>query len=403
VNFEFFIAKRLTKRTQGRLSRPIVIIATLSIMLGSAVMILSVFVLQGFKKEIKEKVVGFSSHIQIVPYDYLSSQRQHPIILSPQEISKLKEVKNIKTISPFCTKGCVIKTKDDFQGIALKGIEPSQDDDFFKGYLVSGRFINYSDTNEVVISKSVADKLCLRLGDKMRAYFFVDNTYKARALKIVGIYSTGLSIYDEKFALCSMRLVQGLNGWTDNQVEGWGVWLKDYSLIAQSTQDIYAATDRDKDALPVQEMDSTLFTWLDLLDSNVVVIMVIMILVSIITITSTLLIIIFENTHTIGMLKSFGATSAMIMKIFLYNAGYIVLKGLIYGNLLAGSLAWLQKQFSLFALDQQSYYLSSVPIDISLWQIVLIDVATIIICLVTLLIPLRSITKISPLRSISFE
>lgn len=403
MNFEFFIAKRLTKRKDKRLSRPIVIIATLSIMLGIAVMILSVCVLQGFKKEIKEKIVGFSSHIQILPYNYATTSKTVPITLSLLEKSNLKKIENIKNIEPFCTKGAVIKTTEDFQGVIFKGVSSEFDTTFFNNYLLKGRFINYKDTNEVLLSKNIADKLNLHMGDKLRVYFFIDETYKARVFKIVGIYETGLSVYDEKFALCSMNILQNLNHWAPNQVEGYEIWLKDFSKISSSTQEIYSATDRDKDAIPVQEMDSTLFTWLDLLDSNVVVILVIMILVSIITITSTLLIIIFENMPTIGLLKALGAKNSTVMKVFFYNAGYIILKGLFYGNILALAIAFVQKKFAIFTLDQQSYYLNSVPISISFLQVVIINIATIAICFVALFIPLRSITKISPIKSIRFD
>ena len=403
MNFEYFISKRLSKQKGKTFSRPIIIIAILSISLGVAVMITSISVLQGFKSEIKEKIIGFGSHVQILPYQSYNSYDSQGISLSPQEEKTLRKHENIKSINPFISLGGLIKTKDDFQGVMLKGIDNNYDSNFFHNYLLSGRFLSKENINEAIISKHIANKLSLSLGDKLRIYFYIDNNYRARAMEVVGIYETGLSLYDEKIIICNIDQLRPLSSLKDNEVHGYEILLKDFSKQEESSEYIYNSTSHDKTILNIQEIEPNLFSWLNLLDSNVVVILLIMILVSIITITSTLLIIIFEKTQTIGILKSLGANNRSIIKIFLYNALNIILKGILYGNILALGLGYLQVRFKIFKLDQESYYLTSVPIEISFSQVMLVNLGTIIICFLALLIPARSISKISPIKSIRFD
>ncbi len=403
MNFEYFISKRLSKQKGKTFSRPIIIIAILSISLGVAVMITSISVLQGFKSEIKEKIIGFGSHVQILPYQSYNSYDSQGISLSPQEEKTLRKHENIKSINPFISLGGLIKTKDDFQGVMLKGIDNNYDSNFFHNYLLSGRFLSKENINEAIISKHIANKLSLSLGDKLRIYFYIDNNYRARAMEVVGIYETGLSLYDEKIIICNIDQLRPLSSLKDNEVHGYEILLKDFSKQEESSEYIYNSTSHDKTILNIQEIEPNLFSWLNLLDSNVVVILLIMILVSIITITSTLLIIIFEKTQTIGILKSLGANNRSIIKIFLYNALNIIIKGILYGNILALGLGYLQVRFKIFKLDQESYYLTSVPIEISFSQVMLVNLGTIIICFLALLIPARSISKISPIKSIRFD
>jgi len=405
MNYEYFIAKRLAKKTGKSFSRPIIIIATISISLGIAVMILSISILQGFKSEIKEKIIGFGSHIQIIPYNLKYSNDPQGMYFSKGEKKMIIGIENVKSIHPFVSKGGVIKTKSDFQGILLKGIDKDYDSNFFHHYLKNGRFINTSieKNNEAIISKSIADMLGLSLGNKLRVYFYHENNYRARAFNVVGIYETGLADYDEKVVVCGMNQVQSLNDWDENEVEGYEVMLKDFSLIDKTADEIYYTLGQDKTIQTIDEIEPSLFSWLDLLDSNVLVILVIMMLVSIVTITSTLLIIIFEKTNTIGILKGLGATNRSISKIFLYNASYIILRGLIFGNALALSLGFLQYKFQILKPDQDSYFLTSVPIEISVIQIIIVNIITILICIIALLLPARSISKISPIKSIRFD
>jgi lipoprotein-releasing system permease protein len=405
MNFELFIAKRLIKAKGKVFSRPIVLIATLSISLGIAVMVLSIFVLSGFKNQIKEKIVGFSSHVQIIPYNVSNSYLSNPIILNAEERGKLKNIKNIKSISPFVSKGGAIKTKTDFMGVFLKGIDKNYDTTFFHNNLKEGRNILTSkeSSSEAMISKTVANKLNLKLGEKIRVYFYIDENYRQRAFTIVGIYETGLGIYDEKVIVCDMHQLQSLNLWQENQVEAYEVMLKDFNRINESSEEIYYSLAQDKSIRTIEEIEPNLFAWLGLLDSNVIVILVVMMLVSIVIICSALLIMIFEKTHMIGVLKGLGATTNSIAKIFLYKALYIILKGIIYGNIIAIGISFLQKQYKVFSLDSQSYFLDSVPIEMDFRWVLIVNIAAVVICLLALLIPARSITRINPINNINTD
>lgn len=403
MNFEYFISRRLSKQRGKTFSRPIIIIAILSISLGVAVMITSISVLQGFKSEIKEKIIGFGSHVQILPFQAHNTYEIEGIELNDNEKTSLYSHPNIKSINPFVSKGGLIKTKTDFQGVLLKGIDQTYDSSFFHNYLVSGRFIKGENNSEAIISRNIANKLNLNLNDKLRVYFYIDNNYRARAFNIIGIYETGLSIYDEKVVICDINQIRILNNMDTNLAEGYEILLNDFSKLEETSSFIYNNTNHDKSILSIQDIEPSLFAWLELLDSNVILILLIMMLVSIITITSTLLIIIFEKTQTIGILKSFGASNKSIIRIFLYNALHIILKGIIYGNILALSLGYIQDRFKIIKLDQESYYLTSVPIEISLTQIITVNLISILICFFALLIPARSISKISPIKSIRFD
>lgn len=403
MNFEWFFARRLVKKKDKTFSKPIIAIAVLSICLGVAVMLISISVLQGFKSEIKEKIIGFGSHIQILPFQNYNAYEPIPISLSSEEREAIASHSNIKSINPFITKGGLIKTREDFQGVLLKGIDKDYDSSFFHNYLIEGRFLDNSNPNEVVVSRQIANNLDLSLGDKLRIYFYYNENYRVRALEIIGIYETGLGLYDEKIIICDINQTRVLNSMQGDEVEGYELVLHDFSKLDETSNYVYSSLDYDKSIMDIKTIEPSLFSWLELLDNNVIVILIIMSLVTIVTITSTLLIIIFEETQTIGVLKSLGAQNKAIIKIFLYNALNVVVKGLIYGNLLALTLGFVQDKYKIFKLDQESYYLSSVPIEISLSQILLVNIGSVIICMLALLIPARSISKISPIKSIRFD
>ncbi|MDR1725571.1 MAG: ABC transporter permease [Bacteroidales bacterium] len=404
MSYEFFIAKRLIKTKQSKFSRPIVIVATVSIALGITVMLLSVFVLTGFKSGIREKIAGFGGHLQIISYNVNNTYLSNPITLSFEEAEKIKNIPNVASINPFITKGGAIKTKNDFMGVVLKGIDNSYDTNFFAQNLIDGKLLNTNKpTNDILISKYITDKMNLNIGDKIRIFFYIDETYRQRTFTISGIYETGLGIYDEKMLICDMRVLQAINLWQKNEYEGYEINLKNFDKLSATAENIYYSLSQDKTIRTIQEIEPSLFAWLDLLDSNVAVILIVMILVSIVVITSTLLIMIFEKSTIIGILKGFGATTLSIMKIFLYKAVYVILKGLIYGNLLALTLGFLQNEYRLFSLNPQSYYLDHVPVKITFWWILLVNLLAIVVCTIALLVPAHSIAKISPINSIKNE
>ncbi len=406
MNFEYFIAKKLLKQKRKSFSKPIVGIATAGIALSIAVMLVSIGVLQGFKNQIKEKITGFTSHIHIIPFA-INTNNETTLTLSQKEITELyNKENNIKTISPYVLMGGAIKTKTDFHGIALKGINKDFDYNFFKENLKSGELPDYSkETNktQILISQTIADKLDIKIGDKIRIYFYINQNYKVRPFVVSGIYETGLGDYDNKFILCNAQVLQKLQQWEENQYSGYEIKLKDFTKLNQSAETIYHTLPQDKDIQTIEEMEPNLFAWLSLLDSNVILILVVMAFIAIITSCSTLLIMIFEQTKHIGIFKSLGATTQSIIKIYLYKSLYIVGRAMLIGNAVALSLMWLQEKYKFIKLDQESYYLDSVPIEFSLIAIVGVNIASIAICMFTLIFPARNISKINPMDNIKFE
>ncbi|MBO5844945.1 MAG: ABC transporter permease [Bacteroidales bacterium] len=406
MNFEYFVAKKLLKQKRKTFSKPIVSIATAGIALSIAVMLISIGVLQGFKNQIKDKITGFTSHIHLVPFAINTNNTSNYFTLSKQEIDNLYKEENIKTIDPYVLAGGAIKTKTDFHGVALKGVEPGYDTIFFKENLKSGSLPDYSKTenkNQILISQTIADKLDIKIGDKIKIYFYIDQKYRVRPFTIAGIYETGLGDYDNKFILCNVKILQKLYSMQENQYSGYEVKLKDFAKLNQSAQNLYTLLSQDKDLQTIEEMEPSLFAWLDLLDSNVILILIVMTFIAIITSCSTLLIMIFEQTKHIGILKSLGAKTSSIIKIYLYKSLYIVARAMLIGNGVAITLMYLQQNYKLIKLDQESYYLDSVPIEFSVFAIVSVNLASIIICMASLIFPARNISKINPMENIKFE
>lgn len=406
MNFEYFVAKKLLKQKRKSFSKPIVGIATAGIALSIAVMLVSIGVLQGFKNQIKEKITGFTSHIHIIPFA-INTNNENTLTLSQKEITELyNKENNIETINPYVLMGGAIKTKTDFHGIALKGINKDFDYSFFKENLKSGELPDYSNVKnktQILISQTIADKLNIKIGDKIKIYFYINQNYKVRPFVISGIYETGLGDYDNKFILCNAEVLQKLQQWKEDQYSGYEVKLKDFAKLNQSAEIIYHTLPQDKDIQTIEEMEPNLFAWLSLLDSNVILILVVMAFIAIITSCSTLLIMIFEQTKHIGIFKSLGATTQSIIKIYLYKSLYIVGRAMLIGNAVALSLMWLQEKYKFIKLDQESYYLDSVPIEFSLIAIVSVNIASIAICMFTLIFPARNISKINPMDNIKFE
>jgi lipoprotein-releasing system permease protein len=407
MNFEYFVAKKLLKQKRKTFSKPIVSIATAGIALSIAVMLVSIGVLQGFKNQIKEKITGFTSHIHIIPFSVNPSSQDNVIHLSKQEIAKLqKQEANISVINPYVLAGGAIKTKTDFHGVALKGIENDFDLTFFKENLKAGKLPDYTkkeNQTQILISQTIANKLDIKIGDKIRIYFYINQNYKVRPFIVSGIYETGLGDYDDKFILCNANVLQKLQNLQKNFYHGYEIKLKDFTKLDQSAQNIYNNLSQEKNIQTIEEIEPNLFAWLGLLDSNVILIIVVMTFIAIITSCSTLLIMIFEQTKHIGILKSLGATSSSIIKIYLYKSFYIVGRAMLIGNAVALTLMLLQQKYKFIKLDQESYYLDSVPIEFSPIALIAINLTCIIICISTLILPARNISKINPMQNIKFE
>lgn len=387
-------------------------IATFGIALGLAVMIVAVAIVTGFKQEISNKVVGFGSHIQLVNMDSNTSYETTPVdkdLPVTSDISRLPEVKHVQA---FGIKAGIIKTQENIQGAVLKGAGPDYDFSFLNRSLVSGRPITVTDslrTNEVLISNAIASLLGLEVGDRFNMYFIQDPP-RARQFTIAGIYRTSLVEFDKLYVYADIKHVQRLNNWTPGQVSGYEVMLhsiRDAETATAKIRDL-AALDFSEDrsrlkTIPIQEKYSQIFDWLNLQDMNVAIIITLMLVVAGFNMISGLLILILERTNMIGILKGLGSVDASIRRIFLYQSGYLALKGLIWGNVIGLLLCFIQYRFNIITLDPESYYLDTVPIHFNLLHILLLNLGTLVSTVIFLLVPSMIIARVSPERAIRFN
>jgi len=406
MNTEQFIARRLIKGGPGSFSAPVIRIAITSVALGLAVMIVSVAIVTGFQRQVREKIVGFGSHIQIAKFDSNNSFEFEPISKNQPFYHKLEKTEGIKNIQVFATKAGIIKTSDQIQGVVFKGVGSDFDFAFFNDKLVSGKLFSTTDSTastSVIISKNLADLLKIKIGDPLRMYFIIDNLARARRFNVSGIYNTGLAEFDLKFIFGDIRQIQKLNSWNSDMVSGFDVYVNDFNELDKMGKVVYKEAGYDLNARTIRELYPQMFDWLDLQDMNVIIILVLMVLVSGMAMISTLLILILERTNMIGVLKALGARNLIIRRIFLYNAMYIIGKGLLYGNIAGIAICILQKQFSIISLPQESYFMSVVPINLDIIHLLLLNAGTLAACTLMLLLPSFIVTRISPVKAIRFD
>jgi len=409
MNTSLFIAKRLSiaKENNNNYTRPIIRIAILAIALSVFVMLLSVFVLTGFKNEISEKVIGFGSHIKISKFNNNQSFENDPINFNFKMYSEIESNEFVKDIHLYSTKAGIIKNNDEILGVVLKGVDHDYNWTFFKKNLISGKILSINDSlgeisDDILISESISKKLNLNLLDGLVMYF-VQKPSRVRKFKISGIYKTGLSDFDDIIIIGDIKHIQNLNNWNNQQIGGYEIMTKNFDKIQESTIIIDELIDYDLKAQNIKETNPQIFDWLKLQDLNVVVILILMLIVGSINMITSLLIIILEKSKFIGILKAIGATNWNIRHIFLYNSLYIVFNGLLWGNIFAIGFSLLQRKFNIISLDETIYFMNSVPIKIELLPFVLINIGTIVICYLILIVPSIIIAKISPAKSIRFE
>jgi lipoprotein-releasing system permease protein len=406
LNIEYFIAARIALKSERTFSKLIVRIAIIGVMLSLAVMMLSVAIIKGFKTEIREKVRGYIGDVRIFKFDLNNSFELSPFVPAPETISDLKKNPEVEYFQPYATKPAIISANDEVEGINFKGIDKTFNWDFIKRHLVSGTVIDFADsakaTRQIMISQFTADRLNLKTGDNFIMYFVQDPPRK-RPFKIVGIYNIGVEEIDKGFVIGDLNLIRRLNNWKANEIGGIEIRIKDFSKLRETSTGIYSNLEMKLKSESVQEYFPAIFTWLSLLDVNTNVLLILMMVVGVINMITALLIMILERTNMIGLLKSMGMTNVSIMKIFLYNAIYLVGIGLLLGNILGLGLAFLQQYTHIFKLDQSSYYLSYVPIELHFLDVLLLNLATVVICFLVLIIPSMLVSKISPLKAIRFK
>ena len=406
MNFPLFIAKRITTKSNRTFSKLIVRVAIAGIMLGLTVMILAVAVLKGFKNEIIEKQRGFSGDVITFQYDMNIAYDNIPISLNDSVRTGLKTMGNVESVQPFATKPGIINVNDEVEGVVLKGIDSDYDQGFLSEILVEGNTIDFENPDgantQILISRTLANRLNLKLGDDFLMYF-VQEPIRKRKFEIVGIFNLGVEDIDKTYIIGNLALIQRLNNWDENTVGGYEIHLHDFNQLVNSTSEIINSLPIDLRGMSIVEYYPEVFKWLDLLDVNTEVILILMVLVAVINMISALLIMILERTGMIGILKALGFSNGGIRKVFLYNSAYLIGYGLLLGNLVGLGLCMLQSTTRLFKLDEASYYVDHVPISISVTDVLLLNVGTLIICLLVLLIPSGLVSRINPVKAISFK
>jgi len=414
LNTELFIVRRLIGNKKGRrsFSRSIVAIATFGIALGLAVMIVAVAILTGFKKEISNKVTGFGAHIQILNLDSNLSYETVPVPAELPALDQIRSLEGVKNVQSFAIKAGIIKTGEEIYGAVLKGVDGSYDWDFITAHLTDGEIFRVQDsvrTNQVVISRITANLLHLKVGDQFTMYF-IQEPPRARTFEIRGIYSTSLEEFDKLYIYADIKQVQRLNDWHEGQVSGHEVILKEMRDLEKITEEVrdLVAFDFLEDGSrlkveTIQQKYTQIFDWLNLQDMNVLVLILLMLIVAGFNMISGLLILILERTNMIGILKGLGTTNASIRKIFLYQSAYLTLVGLLWGNLIGITICLLQKHLDIVSLDPSSYYLDTIPINLKLAHILLLNLGTMGITFLFLLFPSMIISRISPDKSIRFN
>lgn len=411
MNFEFFIARRIvaSKDYKSSISAPIIKIAIAAIALGVVIMLISIATGVGLQKKIRDKVSAFNGDIIISNFDSnFSDDSQAPISKQQDFYPTFTDVEGIKHIQVTASKGGVIRTPTDFEGVVVKGVGDDYNWEFFDEYLVEGRLPNYKDklNDEILLSSYLANRLNFELGDKVSTFFLQEESEqktRTRGFTITGIYNSGFQEFDEQFLLADIRHIQRLNRWKKDEVGAFEVFVTDFDDIRNIGNQVYDATPSTLNSITIRDKYATIFEWLDLFDFNIVLIIGIMILIAGINMITALLVLILERTQMIGILKAMGTTDWGVRKVFLYNAAYIISIGLLWGNAIGIGLLLLQKYGKLITLDPDTYYVTEAPIYLDVSYVLILNVGVLLLCLLMLLIPSYIITKISPVKAIRFE
>ena len=415
MNFPLFIARKIygDNEDKRKVSKPAIRIATIGVAIGLAVMIVSVAVVLGFKHTIRDKVVGFGSHIQVANFLTQQTTLEYPIAIDDSMMNVLKGIDGVQHVQRYAMKQGILKTDSDFLGVVFKGVAQEFDSTFIHENMVEGAIPQFSDSansNNILISKIMADKLRLKTGQRLFAYFIDDNGVRMRKFNISGIYETNLSQYDETICFADLYTTIKLNGWKNDQVTGAEIVVNDFQRVDDTENILIERVNRTTDhynetysSKTIRDINPQIFSWLDLLDLNVWIILALMVAVAGVTMISGLLIIILERTTMIGVLKALGARNKTIRHTFLWFAVFIIGKGLLLGNLIGIGLIALQHYTGLVKLDPATYYVSTVPVEFNLPLIVILNIATLLICVFVLIGPSYLISHIHPAKSMRYE
>lgn len=411
MNYEYFIAKRIigSKAYKSSISAPIIKIGIAAIAIGIVVMMIAIATGIGLQQKIRDKVVAFNGHVTITNYDSNNSQESlFPISKKQDFYPDFKSVEGVSHVQAVATKFGVIRTENDFEGAILKGVGQDYNWQYFKEFLIEGRLPSFEKkwSEEVLISQYLANRLGFKVNDNFQMVFAKDDPEKIPNIitfQVVGIYNSGFQDLDKQYILGNLRHIQRINKWEENQIGNFEVFIEDYSNIQQKGIEIYQNTPSTFNTQTVTDKYASIFEWINIFDKNIYGIIGIMILVAGINMITALLVLILERTQMIGILKALGSNNWSIRKLFIYNASYLILLGLFWGNLLGLALLFAQKYFKLFPLDPSVYYVTEAPVYISFGYIVALNIGTLVLCLLMLLVPSYIITKISPVKAIRFD
>lgn len=407
-SFSFYLqtVRKLLKGENSSFSRPIVRLSVAGVALGIVVMLVAIAVTTGYKQVIRDKVVAMGSHVRISNYDMNYSFEPVPFEKNQTFVEEIKAMSEVKSVQCYSTKSGVIKTDDQVEGVVLKGIDQSFDTAHFKKNLIAGELLTLEDTltsKDIIISSTLSKRLKLNVGDKVRTYFVQDPPMQ-RSFTVVGIYETGLPEYDSQMALVDLRQIQKLNQWDSNMVGGMEVLLHDDKNLDELAQKIDLKIGYNLKAESIKQVFPEIFQWIALFDTNVIVLLVITFCVCLITMMSAFFIIVIEQTATIGLLKTMGMKTKSVVSLFLMIAADILLKGLLWGNLVALLICLVQRQWHWVRLDAATYYVSYVPVAFNIPLILAVNAAVLVLCMAILVIPAYLVArKSSPLAAIKFD
>lgn len=413
MNLELFIAKRLItgKEHKISISAPIIKIAIAAIAIGVIMMLIAIATGVGLKQKVREKIAAFNGHIQISNYDNNTSEVSlFPISIHQDFYPEFKNVEGVRHVQAVATKGGIIRTEDTFEGMLAKGVGTDYDWDIFQEYIVDGRLPDYSGklNDEVLISRMMANRLQLGVGDTFFSFFLKDGDASKvpnnRKFNIVGIYDSGFEEFDATYVFVDIRHIQRMNKWEEDEIGNFEVFVDDFDRLEAISNDIYGKTVSSLDTQNIKTKYYRIFEWLGLFDFNIALIIGIMIIVGGINMITALLVLILERTQMIGILKALGSANWSIRKVFLYNAAYLIAIGLFWGNLIGLGAIFLQDKYRMFKFpNPEEYYIEYIPVHIDLPTVVLLNLGVMFLCLLMLLVPSYIITKITPVKAIQFE
>ena len=395
MNFSFFLSRKLIHRDSKRVSKPVVMISIITVALGICILLLTFAITAGFRNEIRDKVVGFGSHIEIAHFDNNFSYESSPVFINTQLISSIKRIKGVANIQPFTTKAGIVKTENDVEGVVFKGIDARYDSLFFVKNLVKGNFLLLSDSttsNDVLVSETLAKKLQLDVGQKFMA-FFIQNPVRQRMFTIKGIYNTGFGTYDKTYIICDIAHLQKLNDWKNDCVGGLEILIDDFDNINRINNAVNDVLPYDLQSTTIIDRNRDIFDWIRLFDQNVLILIFLVVITTGVSLISTQLILSLEHISTIGLLKSLGCTTTAIRNIFLFLSARILSLGLLFGNAIGLLFCLVQNRFHLITLNPDNYYVSYVPVDVQCLHVILINIGAILISFSVLIIPAHFVAR----------